>query len=137
MAAKNLPVQNAIRMSKFFIRSLDYNAENIIEGDISEQLEISLNLSTGFDNNKNQTFIVIFKLGIISENKDLQIDVDAVALFETENAITDEFRSSSFVKVNAPAIAFPFLRSYINTLTTNSGISPIILPSFNFTKFND
>jgi preprotein translocase subunit SecB len=54
------------------------------------------------------------------------------AIFKTQNPIDEDFRTSSFVKINAPAIAFPFLRSFITTITVNAGYNAIILPSVNF-----
>lgn len=57
-----------------------------------------------------------------------------VSEFETNEPISDEFRKSSFPRVNAPAIAFPFFRAFISTFLLNAGYEPIILPSINFTK---
>ena len=56
-------------------------------------------------------------------------------LFQMDENVTNDFRDSDFVKINAPAIAFPYLRSYISNLTLQSGFSPIILPSINFVEF--
>ena len=37
-----------------------------------------------------------------------------------------------FLHVNAPAIAYPFLRAYIANLLLISGYDPLMLPSINF-----
>jgi preprotein translocase subunit SecB len=37
---------------------------------------------------------------------------------------------------NAPAIAFPYLRSFISTLTLNAGYILAVLLSINFVNFN-
>jgi preprotein translocase subunit SecB len=134
MNSERPTVQNKIKFVKFFVKSLKYKIENENENDISEDLEISLKVSFAFDHENDKNYLVNFKLEVKSKDEDLVIKVNAFGLFSTLDAITDEFKLSSFVKVSSPAIAFPFLRSYINTITTNSGISPIILPSFNFTK---
>ena len=42
-----------------------------------------------------------------------------VSEFETNEPISEEFRKSSFPRVNAPAIAFPFFRAFISTLEEN------------------
>lgn len=57
------------------------------------------------------------------------------ALFAANEDITDEFKQSNFVKVNAPAIAYPFLRAYLANLMLSSGFDPLMLPTINFTKF--
>jgi preprotein translocase subunit SecB len=57
-----------------------------------------------------------------------------VSEFVTNEPIDNSFRESSFPKVNAPAIAFPYFRAFISTFLLNAGYEPIILPSINFTK---
>ena len=57
-----------------------------------------------------------------------------LALFKTELPIDEEFINSPFVQMNAPAIALPFLRSFISTISVNAGYNPIIIPSINLTK---
>ncbi len=39
--------------------------------------------------------------------------------------------------MNAPAILFPYIRSYISTLSTLSGLSPIVLHTLNLTSLKD
>jgi preprotein translocase subunit SecB len=134
MSIETPDIQNAIRLVKFYVSSTECKINNHDE-DISKEISIQLNVSTGFRKDDDRNYVVTFKLDITSkEGNDLDIKIIASALFETESPMTDEFRKSHFVKSNSPAIAFPFLRSFINTLTTNSGISPILLPSFNFSK---
>jgi len=127
-------VQNKIKFVKFFVKSLKFKNEKDDESDVSEDLDIVLNVSSGFNDENDRDYLINFKLEVKSKEEDLLIKVNAVGLFSAMDAITEEFKESSFVKVSSPAIAFPFLRSYVNTITSNSGISPIILPSFNFTK---
>lgn len=70
------------------------------------------------------------------QGKFLSIDIDAMAAFETQKPIDEKFLSSPFARQNAPAIAFPFLRSFLQTLCVNAGIPPIILPAINFVKLS-
>jgi preprotein translocase subunit SecB len=65
------------------------------------------------------------------------VKISYISEFITDVAINDEFRNSSFPKVNAPAIAFPFFRAFIANFLLNSGYEPIILPSINFTKLKE
>lgn len=80
-------------------------------------------------------FCVIFKLMVLHEG-DFTLDVQYGAWFKLDENITEEFKTSQFPSINAPAIAFPFLRSFISTLTLNAGFAPAILPSINFVAFN-
>jgi len=66
---------------------------------------------------------------------EFNLSIEYATKFLADDDIDEEFKESHFVKVNAPAIAYPFLRAYIGNFTLNSGFSPIILPTINFTKF--
>lgn len=135
MSTNSPIVQNAIRLVKFTVNSVNFESKSQIDDEVSSKLSISISVSTAFSDTESRNFIVSFDLSISSKNNDdLKINIKASSLFETETIINDEFKNSGFVKTNSPAIAFPFLRSYVNTLTVNSGIKPIILPSFNFSK---
>ena len=52
----------------------------------------------------------------------------------TKEDVTDEFKKSPFIEINAPAIAFPYIRAYISNLTTQSGLFTVTLPTFNLTN---
>lgn len=38
------------------------------------------------------------------------------------------------LEINGTAILFPYLRSFITTLTSNAGIPPLVLPTLNIQK---
>ena len=85
------------------------------------------------DDEENNTFGVAFKLNINDRSFDLIIE--AFFNFEiVDEKITEDFKLSSFPKINAPAIAFPYLRAFVSNLTLQSGLEPVILPSINFVK---
>ncbi len=67
-----------------------------------------------------------------SKSKKFKLKIKAVAHFSTIDAIDDGFKQSPFIRINAPAIAFPYIRTFISNLTLNSGFDAIILPTFNF-----
>jgi preprotein translocase subunit SecB len=77
------------------------------------------------------------ELGIfISDSTEaLKIEIDSIGYFNFENLDRDSL--SNFLFVNAPAILFPYLRAYISSLTTLSGIHPIILPTLNLTSLRE
>ena len=77
------------------------------------------------------------ELGIfISDSTEaLKIEIDSVGYFNFENLDRDSL--SNFLFVNAPAILFPYLRAYISSLTTLSGIRPIVLPTLNLTSLRE
>ena len=57
--------------------------------------------------------------------------------FITDEEITEDFKISHFPKINAPAIAYPYLRAFVSNLTLQSGVDPAMLPTINFIKFEN
>ena len=97
-----------------------------------ERSENSFDLKTGnfFPENDPKSFGVGFEIEIKDQKFDL--NVEAVFMFHLDDDIKEEFKISDFPKINAPAIAFPYLRAYISNLTLQSGFEPVMLPSINF-----
>ncbi len=73
---------------------------------------------------------------ISDKNQCLHIDATMYGVFEFDKELTAE-QKEVFSKTNAPAILFPYLRSYITSLTALAGIPPIILPTFNMTTLHN
>jgi preprotein translocase subunit SecB len=97
--------------------------------------ENSFDLSTEhfFSKKFNDSFGVGFEIEIKDKSFDLM--VEAMFMFKLDEDITEEFKLSNFPKINAPAIAFTFLRAYVSNMTLQSGYDPVILPSINFVQF--
>lgn len=89
-----------------------------------------------FFSDKNKfAFKIVFNLKINDSEYDLNIE--AMFNFKTDEEITEDFKNSHFPKINAPAIAYPYLRAYVSNLTLQSGVTPVMLPTINFIKFEN
>lgn len=65
---------------------------------------------------------------------DLSVSVIAKAHFEY---VAESYEmEENIVKTNTVAIMFPFIRSQVTLLTTQPGMTPIVLPPINTTKFH-
>lgn len=107
--------------------------------ELNQNLEVG-ELSVGFKSAGKLDFEkgkFNLELGIfISDSTEaLKIEIDSVGFFNFENLDRDSL--SNFLFVNAPAILFPYLRAYISSLTTLSGIRPIVLPTLNLTSLRE
>lgn len=120
-----------IQLLHSYVKNLQINhEENFPE---NEKGTFNFNFKEFYlDENQNE-FEIHFDL-VIKSKDNLFLKLIYISIFKTENEIDEEFKNSSFPKINAPAIAFPFLRSFIATITINSGYKSIILPTINFTK---
>ncbi len=99
--------------------------------------DVSFKFVNAYSEDSVKTFQVIFEMTLdISDISDstsrAQLDIEYVALFEASDEIDEEFKESAFPRVNAPAIAYPFLRAFIGNFLLNGGYEPIMLPSINF-----
>lgn len=124
--------QNAIRLVDFLVTSVVMDVENPLAAVKEQSMDVNIGVSIGFSDDDPTHYTINFEVSVSARNNNIKISVKSVALFEASSPIDEEFRQSAFVQTNSPAIAFPFLRSFINTLTANAGIPPVVLPAFNF-----
>ncbi len=98
--------------------------------------ENSFDLSTVhfFPEDNPKLFKISFEIEV--RDKRFDLNIESVFIFKLDNNITEEFKLSDFPKINAPAIAFPYLRAYISNLTLQSGYESVILPSINFVNLS-
>jgi preprotein translocase subunit SecB len=126
--------QQAIRLVNFIINDVNMQIHDTSVDKQKGKMNVKIEVEMGFDENQNKNYAVNFNIALSRENKSFQLSLKASAIFSTQKPIDDEFKESGFVKINSPAIAFPYVRSFISTLTTNAGINPVILPAYNFSN---
>ena len=100
-----------------------------------ESAENSFNFVVGASVENRNIFAVIFNLKISDESENYFLETIYEASFITSEEIDDSFMNSNFPKINAPAIAFPYFRAFISTITQQAGFNTVVLPSVNFVKF--
>ncbi len=101
---------------------------------VTKVVQTAMAFETIFSESKPRYFGIVFQIVLTSKKKDFKLTLDATAHFATSDDIDQSFRESDFHRVNGPAIAFPYVRSFISTLTLSAGYDTIILPSFNFQR---
>ena len=85
----------------------------------------------------NQEFAICFTVqaSALAECK-IEIECEFWAFFVGDEPLTQEFLHSHFTSVNAPAIAYPYLRSFITSSLVNAGYAAMHLPTINFAERN-
>ena len=106
----------------------------ILEEREIESDENSFNFIVGASAENKNIFVVIFNLKISDEHENYFLETTYEASFITNEEIDDNFMNSNFPKINAPAIAFPYFRAFISTITQQAGFNTVVLPSVNFVK---
>lgn len=122
------------------LKLLDYrvvtlNFEATDTGSSCESSHGGLDLRVGnfFPDDSENIFGVGFKVSLRQEGYSVKTEMRF--FFETDSPVDDDFKKSSFPSVNAPAIAFPYLRSFLSVVTMQAGYPPVMLPSINFVEF--
>lgn len=97
--------------------------------------KFQLSFGHALDQDNKQEFLIGFKIYLNEAVFSLALEMAFV--FETDTIIDESFKESPFLKINAPAIAFPYIRAYVSNITLQSGYDSIILPSINFVSLNE
>jgi len=105
-----------------------FNFERI-ETDEEDHLDFSV--GPGFSEEESTSFVVMFEVNVVSQHG-YKFELIYEAEFETDKVITKEFQDSHFPSINSPAIAYPYMRSFVGTMTLNAGFEPLVLPVVNF-----
>lgn len=95
---------------------------------IDNEISIELDLK-GRNIKKNRIFELNMLVKIKDNNESLKIQLLVNSYFK----YSDEFdKLETYFNINAPAILFPYVRSYISTISCLSGMrEPIIIPTLN------
>ncbi len=102
------------------------------EDHLNQKMNIEFNGKNIIDND-NHKFNLQLDSRITNEDNSIVIEIVILGLFEFDRDLT-EGQKESFFDTNAPAILFPYVRAYVGTLTSLSGIKPIVLPTINISR---
>lgn len=115
---------------------LDHNVVQSLELSASrESQEIhgtTFDFEKHFSDSEKTNFAITFSLNI--NTPDCHLDLVFASFFIAEDDIEEKDYESQFYTVNAPAIAYPFLRAYVANLFISSGFPTVMLPTINFVK---
>lgn len=124
-----------IAFKNFKCKSFTFNSSTeYLNGTLPKDISLKIDTNPSVDIDNPNYFSLEFLLNLSSKDDVTSIKASFIGEFETDGNlnIDSDFLNSSFITVNAPAILFPFIRSYISTMTINAGLNPIVLPTINF-----
>ncbi len=86
-----------------------------------------------FNEQKSKEFVISFNFSLTSGHN-FKVDFVHNFHFECDEDITEDFLKSHYTSVNAPAIAYPYVRAFVATLLLNAGLESVLLPAINFVE---
>ncbi len=86
---------------------------------------LDVNVKHNIEERSLNQYKITLELFISDDAHQLELSVTCVACFTTEQD------NSALIEKNALAIMFPYVRSYVSTMTSQPGMSPIVLPPMN------
>lgn len=121
-------VKSELRMEDFyFVEASIKRKKDISKG------EYTADLQSEIKNIADHQYRVILTLRI--EKEELKICVVASADFTNLSSELEYELEKKVIRVNTVAIMFPFIRSQVTLLTSQPGMTPIVLPAINTAKF--
>lgn len=109
-----------------------YTSSEVLENKGRENI-FDFDFKPVYSPNDKRDFSILFTLNI-DQFKEYKLSLAYIAWFKASKEIDQTLIKSGFTVINAPAIAFPYLRSFVTGFVVSAGYKPIFLPSINFTQ---
>ncbi|HBI81926.1 MAG TPA: hypothetical protein DDY04_08310 [Bacteroidales bacterium] len=108
------------------ILNVQFIAENILDKNVN--VDIIIKPKVFYPVNSPLEFKIIFDTQL-KANGFFELKLNAIGHFSISNDV-DEETQKKFINTNAPAIMFPYVRSFITTFTSNLGnvTGPLTIP---------
>ena len=84
-----------------------------------QKVDVNINPSIFYPQEHKQRFNILMDISVNAESF-FKLKLQAIGNFEFNGSIEDKHQQH-YINLNAPAIMFPYLRSFISTLTSNVG----------------
>lgn len=127
---KNIGKQENLRFDGVKFYSVHFD----ILGNPKENTEINLDIIPKVTYNTNTQFNIVYDVKLFVYEV-FRLELRAVGYFEMSDELLDnENVREQLIHTNAPAIVFPYLRSFISMFTSNLGTIPTLTLPTQFFK---
>lgn len=116
---------------KDFVITKSVILRNSVESKYNYDFEIE---PSGIIDLKGQSFQLGLDFVLQDEKNSFMLQIESIGFFSFSGDF-EEIRP--YFLVNAPAIMFPYLRSYISAMTALSGLDTITIPTLNLTSLKE
>ena len=90
----------------------------------------------GLFDTDNHQYHLHLSFRAINDNseKDVIVQLESMALYQMEDTVTKLEEIRTYFFANSIAIVFPYLRAFVSTLTLQSNVKPMVLPTMNLSS---
>ena len=127
---KNIAKKSSLKFIEFIIAEL--NIVRSPEYDLNGKLDLSI-VPSGIYVEAEGTYQLTLELKVSDDKKGFSIEAKAIGFFKIKKGEDEEVLNNYFY-TNAPAIIFPYVRSYISAITALSNLETVNLPIMNLTN---
>ncbi len=113
-----IDIQPKLRFHGVDVVNLKFEANNMYDGKTS--IDIKIEPKVFYVPDRTSEFKIIMEVSLRCEGFFI-LELIGVGNFEFDSEFGDEELKKIFINANAPAIMFPYIRSFISTLTSNLG----------------
>jgi len=115
--------QSPFKLSGFLVEE-----SHIVRKPNTKQAKIKIEiLPSGIIDESSKAFQINLNVNVTDDNSSFNASIIAVGIFNFKK-VTKQEDLTNYFYVNAPAIMYPYIRSYIAGLTALSGMEAINLP---------
>lgn len=120
--------QKGLKFLRFDVLKILFERD---EGVGNNKYNINVKETSQINDENTNLFRTVFVVDIVGTLKKVTLQINAIGYFELVGEITDQVKQN-FLTISAPAIVYPYVRTFISNLTLQSGIGPVLLPPMNF-----
>ena len=116
-------IESELRLEKIYIKNAKISRSEMIDSNLD------ISLKHNIKDVGNDVYEISLIINITNKDNTIDITAEMIGRFASND--------KSLIETNAIAIMFPYLRSYISTLTTQPDMIPIVLQPINVMSLID
>lgn len=122
-------LQNKLHFIGVDFVNINVTVENHVPKDNPPTIDFKITPKVFYPDGTTDEFVIINDVKLTCKDF-FNISIIAFGFFRMPGITGDIKDQKPFININAPAIMFPYIRSFISTLTGNLGVNfqPIIIP---------
>jgi preprotein translocase subunit SecB len=122
-----------LQLHNVYIENIEFKRTDAYTEDNDDlSFKVGYAITQGDDNKIHKVSIALDVIDDQSNNLSIKIIVAGIFSLLSESTVGE-----NLLQKNTLAILFPYVRSFLTTVTSQSGVKPLILPTINFNALVD